>query len=47
MQFYEQFAERTTMAQEGEARIEGSMRDAVMLRQRLGKVGRYDGGGAG
>jgi hypothetical protein len=41
------FAERMTTAQEGEARIEGSMRDAVILRQRLGKVGRCDGGGAG
>jgi hypothetical protein len=38
---------RTTTAQEGEVRIEGSMRDAVILRQRLGKVGRCDGGGVG
>jgi hypothetical protein len=44
---HELFSERTATAQEGEARMEGSMRDAVVLRQRLGKVGRYDGGGAG
>ena len=34
------------MAQEREARIEGSMQDAVVLRQWLGKVGRCDGGGS-